>query len=94
MAVQGNTRQGVRLADIWDTFTALLPDRQALAERSGWPIESIGTIDSYHGAQGRYYYHSLATYADLLQPAFEIVSVSYPGYELGERCPVIIARRR
>lgn len=94
MAVQGRSGFGVRLADIWDTFTALLPDRQLLSGQSGWPVESIGTIDSYRGAQGRYYYHSLDTYAELLQPAFEIMSVDYPGYELGERCPVITAIRR
>jgi hypothetical protein len=95
MAVQGDdTLRGVRLADIWDCFTSLLPDRTLLSNRTGWPLDTIATIDSYRGAQGRYYYHRLDTYLSLLEPAFEIVSIDYPGYELGERCPVIAAKRR
>jgi SAM-dependent methyltransferase len=94
MAVQGDTDRGVRLADIWDAFAALCPDREILSSRAGWSLATIGTIDTYRGAQGRYYYHRLETYAGWLQSGFELVSVDYPGYELGERCPVIAARRR
>lgn len=95
MAVQSEkTERGVRLADIWDCFTALVPDRQGLSDRTGWSPETIATIDSYRSAQGRYYYHRLDTYVGLLEPAFEIVSIDYPGYELGERTPIIAARRR
>lgn len=95
MAVQGGaTEQGVRLADIWNTFTLLLPDRSALSSRTGWSLETIATIDSYCGAQGRYYYHRLDTYLSLLESTFEIASIDQPGYELGERCPVIATRHR
>lgn len=93
MAVQGETDRGVRLADIWDCFTVLLRDRQALSKHTGWTQETIGTVDSYRDAQSRYYYRRLEDYAQLLGPEFEIVSARYPGYELGERCPVIAARR-
>jgi hypothetical protein len=93
MAEQGSSAAGVRLADVWDAFQSLFPDRSALSERSGWPVEAIDTIDSYRGAEVRYFYHRLDEFADAMLPAFEIESIDYPDYELGERCPVIAMRR-
>ncbi len=94
MALHGKSGPGVRLADVHDAFAAMFPDRIALARHSGWSPQSIATIDSYSGANGRYGFHRLDEITAALSPEFEIVSVDYPTYELGERCPIIAARRR
>lgn len=94
MAVQGASAAGVRLADVWDAFESLFPDRLALSGQTGWSVESIDTIDSYRDVEIRYYYHRLDEFAQALQPTFDIVSTGYPPYELGERCPVVTALRR
>jgi hypothetical protein len=93
MALQGTKGTSVRLANVWDTFASLFPDRHALAWRTGWPVEIIHTIDSYHAVHADYHYHRLEEFVAALQPVFSVVSVEYPAYELGERCPVIAVRR-
>jgi SAM-dependent methyltransferase len=93
MALQGDASTGVRLADIWDSFTAQFPDRPALARCTGWSPEAIATIDSYRGAAARYHFHRLDEIAATLQPRFTIFSVHVPTYELGECCPIIAVRR-
>jgi SAM-dependent methyltransferase len=92
MALQGDAGAGVRLADIWDNFTAQFPDRQVLARHTGWLPEAIATIDSYRDATARYHFHHLDEIAAAL-PGFVIYSAHTPTYELGERCPIIAARR-
>ncbi|MBI5790977.1 MAG: hypothetical protein HZA63_05860 [Rhodocyclales bacterium] len=94
MAVQRDANEGVRLGDAWDAFRANFADRAALARQTGWAPEAIATIDTYRNADGRYCFHTLDEFAAAIAPAFSLLSVDYPGYELGERCPLIVARRR
>lgn len=93
MALQGNSWDGVCVGYAWQTFSALFPDREILSRQSGWPTEIIATFDSNRGSKEHYHFYDLDELADLLSPDFKIVSVDFPTYELGERCPVIVARR-
>lgn len=94
MAVQRDANEGVRLGAAWDAFETHFADRAALARQTGWAPEAIATIDTYRNADGRYCFHTLDEFAAAIAPAFGLVSADYPGYELGERCPLIVARRR
>ncbi|MBK9020621.1 MAG: hypothetical protein IPL72_11670 [Sulfuritalea sp.] len=94
MAVQRDANEGVRLGDAWDAFQAHFADRATLARQTGWAPEAIATIDTYRNADGRYCFHTLDEFAAAIAPAFRLMSVEYPAYELGERCPLIVARRR
>ena len=94
MAVQRGANEGVRLGDAWDAFAAHFADRAVLARQTGWAPEAIDTIDTYRDADGRYCFHTLEEFAAAIAPAFSLMSVDYPAYELGERCPLIVARRR
>jgi SAM-dependent methyltransferase len=84
----------VRLADVFDAFTALCPDRHALAARLGWREETIDTIDAYRGAVARYSFPPLSFLRPVLARRFVERACATPSYELGERCPTLLLAPR
>lgn len=92
MAVQASTREGVRLADIWDAWREVCADPEALSARLGWSLATIGTIDSYRGAESRYTFSTLEEIRGAMRGDFAEVACHVPGYELGERCPTLVMR--
>jgi hypothetical protein len=83
-----------RLADAAEAFDRLFPDRSALADATGWSRAKIDTIDAYRRSAARYHFSTLAGLEALLAPDWPIQTVSFPSYELGDRCPTVTARRR
>jgi SAM-dependent methyltransferase len=86
MAVQPADRN-VRVADILAGLEAIAPDRAALP----WPAETVATIEHYRGSDVVY---SFPTAAEQLAALGLEATLHHPGYELGERCPVIVSRPR
>lgn len=93
MALQGDATRGVRLADIWDTFEAHTSVPR-LAERTGFPIAEVGTIEGYRGVQDRYSFSTEREAVDVFSPELELLETWHPDYELGDRCPHLTFRRR
>lgn len=92
MALQADARTGVVLGDVWDALSAAEPDLGALAARCDWRVESVRTIEAYRGLATRYTFPSLAELRSVLRAArFAILDVFTPRYELGDRCPTIVA---
>lgn len=84
----------VAVADVRDLFNRLCPDRDRLASASGWPRAEIDTIDVYAGSAEVYCFPSAADMVAMLPPAFTGARVvPTGGYELAERCPLLIATR-
>lgn len=85
--------RNVRVAEIVAAFDAIAPDRAALARRTGWAPETIATIDVYRGSDTVY---SFPTEAEAVAEltGFVVEARHVPAYELGERCPTIVLRRR
>lgn len=83
-----------RLADIWVRWESEFPEPEEVAALSGWSGDAIGTLAAYRGAPARYSFFSLEEVCELLSPQFELAGAAWPGYELGERCPVASLRRR
>ena len=94
MSLHGELEDGVRLNEIWDAWNKACPDARALAAKLKWRIEEIRTIDAYRGAHGRYTFPTLGEVRRLLAQDFNEVSCSFPGYELGERCPTLVLQPR
>lgn len=79
--------------EVHQCFEALVPDREALSQESGWPIERIDEIDRYSGCTDPHAY-----------PTRSLISASLPGwardhrfvetegYPLAERCPLLVIR--
>jgi hypothetical protein len=71
-----------------------VPDRAALAGRTGWPRDVIDAIDVYRDSRVVYSFpteaEAIAALADHLAP----VARHVPAYELGDRCPTIVLQPR
>lgn len=95
MAVQGyDYEAGVKLADVWNIFNDRYPDKQKLADLTGWSINEIETIDNYKGVQGTYSFARVDEIMDVAEKFnLELMEVYYPTYELAERCPTLLFRR-
>lgn len=92
MAVASEAGQAtVTCARIFDTFTHLFPDREALSRASGWSLGQIAEIDAYRGSLSILSYPSRA---QLLAVAAErdlsAAFVECGDYALAERCPLIV----
>ncbi|MCX7789499.1 MAG: class I SAM-dependent methyltransferase [Chloroflexaceae bacterium] len=94
MALHGTLDEGVRVADIWRAWRARVPDAAALARRMGWPPAVLATIDAYRDAAAVYAFPTLAELRLGLLADFDLLTIRFPGYELGERCPLVELRPR
>lgn len=81
------------LGDIWARWESEFPQPERAAELSGWSLDAIGTLAAYRNATARYSFFNLEDSCALLAPQFEFVGAAWPGYELGERCPIARFRR-
>ena len=95
MALQdGNANRGVRVDDVWRSVDKHFGHPARLAELTGWPINEISTIDAYRGSQASYHFPSIGEMVDALEDAFQCVDEKRGTYELAERCPILVFRRR
>lgn len=93
MALQGDATRGVRLARIWDAFSAGAGSVESFAARSGFPAPVVGTIAGYRDVDDCYSFSTESEVARSLAPHFELLESWHPTYELGERCPHLTFRR-
>ncbi|MBU1214010.1 MAG: class I SAM-dependent methyltransferase [Gammaproteobacteria bacterium] len=82
------------VAETLRIFDTLLPDRQQLAETTGWRMEDIATIDFYRGSTARYSYLPLSRLRQALPMQLSEIDALYGSYELAERCPLLVLERR
>jgi hypothetical protein len=95
MALHGaDVHAGVRLATVWDTFQERAGGALALAQQLGWPREEVDTIDNYRGSSAAYTFPTVAEVVAHLDPDFELLERWQGDYELCERCPQLLFRRR
>jgi predicted dehydrogenase/SAM-dependent methyltransferase len=83
MSLQESASEGVRVDDIWKVW-----DEAGIT--TDWPAQAVNTIDTYKGSDHRLIFTSRREIGELLSTSFEEVAYSEPGYELGERCPILV----
>jgi len=84
----------VRVERIGQRFNALFPDRDALAERTGWSRAEIDTIDVYAGSPLAYTFPNRVEFSRLLPPGIEGVEFQACGsYDLASCCPMLTFRK-
>ncbi|MDP2783120.1 MAG: methyltransferase domain-containing protein [Sulfurimicrobium sp.] len=81
------------LADIWARWESGFPQPETAAALSGWSLDAIRTLEAYRHASARYSFYGMAELRSMLAPEFEFLDAAWPGYELGERCPIASFRR-
>ena len=88
-------RPDVGVDAIWQVWNVAGIDAPALAERRGWLPAQVATIDVYRGASARYHFMRLdATLRRLRHAGFDLVAQRSGHYELAERCPLLLLRKR
>ena len=93
MALQGLSENGVALADVWRVFQRA-GDRELLGVRHGWSAASVATLDAYRDVSSRLCFPTFARTRELFAAHFDELDCRLPDYELGERCPTLLLRRR
>jgi hypothetical protein len=95
MALQGgNPESGVRVDDVWRSCDEHFGPPGVLAEMTGWPVAEISTINAYKGSPAIYHFPSVGEMVDALAENFECVDEKLGAYELAERCPILVFRRK
>jgi hypothetical protein len=93
MSLQSAAGSGVRLADVWERWSAERISPEELQQTKGWPIAEIRTIDVHRGAENRLWFPTLAQMRALLEEGFRLEELTIPEYAMGERCPRFVLRR-
>lgn len=95
MAVQGADAPDVAVDAVWRAWNAARIDARALAAARGWSPAQLGTMEFYRGSPARYNFMRFeATIQHLEQAGFDLVATRTGLYELAERCPHVLLRRR
>ncbi|WP_234571199.1 class I SAM-dependent methyltransferase [Rhodohalobacter sp. 614A] len=93
MAMQPDSRAGVRTGDVWEEWEHNGPGSKTLSDKCGWPVEQINTIEAYRGQNDIYSFPTLQEILAILdESGFEILRCTEPAYELGERCPTLTCK--
>jgi SAM-dependent methyltransferase len=90
--LQPSSKEGVRLGDIWKTWVSAEIDKNTLMATTGWPEEAINTIAQYEGQDIHWWFPTLKEVRAILLESFEEIAVYVAGYELAERCPIVVIR--
>ena len=93
MAMQPDSRTGVRQNDIWTAWCQSGIDPNRLPQ-PGWSEQAVRTIELYREKQARLYFPTVPEFTSLLEEHYTDVEIQFPSYELGERCPHLSARPR
>jgi SAM-dependent methyltransferase len=86
--------RSVRLNEIWSSYCEHAPDPTELAQRTGFPLAEVLTMDSYRGSASAYSFPRAEEAIATLSGDFELRDTYRGSYELGERCPLLWLRRR
>lgn len=96
MAAQGLTdAPDVAVDDVWQIWNAARIDTHALAQACGWPPEQVRTMEFYRGSPARYNFMRFDdTIQHLRHAGFDLVATRTGSYELAERCPHVLLKKR
>ncbi len=95
MAHQESTAQGVRVADVWASWSREGLTPEDVEATVGWPADQVRTIDAYRGQEVAYTFPARAELESVLADAgLETVRSLTPTYPLGERCPSYLCQRK
>ena len=83
----------VRVADILALFERLCVDRSALADRTGWALAEIDTIDVYRGSAIRYVFPNRTELIAAFPEDCLLDFIPTSDYDLAACCPILAFRK-
>lgn len=93
MSTQAGATTGVRMGDVYDAWCETGIDPDDLQALTGWSRGSISTIDQFRDKDGRLFFPTLAEFETVLDKRFRRTGFQLPGYEMGDRCPLVRYRK-
>lgn len=91
MAMCNERGATLEVAELWERFTLGFPNRAALAARTGWSMAEIETVDVYAGSPEAYAFPTRDEFLELARGCgFRPRIREVGGYELAERCPLLV----
>jgi len=93
MAMQPAAAEGVAVNDVYNYWAGCGFDKDRLMCRTGWPRETIETIELYRGVDTVHTFPTLAELRLVLREYFSESAIFTPSYFLGERCPTLVLQR-
>jgi hypothetical protein len=93
MALQSSPEEGVALDDVWRSWNRIETAVEGLASKCGWQPDVVRTIDLFRGKQVRLSFPTADELVATLEPeGISLLDLYIPGYEMGERCPIMAGR--
>lgn len=83
MSLQTTASEGVRVNNVWQAWN----DAGVITD---WPHQEVETIETYKGSDHRLTFTTMQEIREVHAPFFEERECIVPGYELGERCPILV----
>jgi hypothetical protein len=83
MSLQATASEGVRVNKVWKAWN----DAGVITD---WPRQEVKTIDTYRGSDHCLTFTTMREIREVHAPIFEERECIVPGYELGERCPILV----
>ena len=94
MRIAGDSEPSVPVLRILDHFERLFPDREKLAQVTGWERSIIDMIDTYRSSNAVYCFPTRSEFLDCLPPGFRDIGYHPSGtYDLAEDCPIFACTR-
>jgi SAM-dependent methyltransferase len=94
MALQPSVAEGVAWGQVWDAWNAEVRGPEALMRDLGWKPEVLRTIEVNRGSTDRVTFPTLSEIRKVLEESFTVLRSFVPSYEMGDRCPIVVARPR
>ena len=93
MSLAEQSGTAVKVTDILSHFNRLFPDREGVAEKTGWPLEVINTIDVYRQSDMSLCFPNRREFERHFAQGFrEFQWLASGTYDLAERCPIVVAK--
>jgi len=94
LAMQHSSSDGMAVREAAHVLDRYHLDSRAMRERLGWSDAAIQPFSAWRTSSSIYSFPTLDELREVLRVAFEEVSVTYPGYELGNCCPTMVMRAK
>ena len=94
MAMQPSTGEGIAVNRVYRFWTSHAPTESLLLSRTGWPKSDIDVIELYRDGGAVHTFPTLAECRSTLSEFFDEISVSFPTYYAGDRCPRLVLTPR
>jgi hypothetical protein len=94
LAMQRTAQEGVAVKDAARILDRYGLNPRTMQERFGWSSAATEPFAAWPTSDAVYSFPTLDELRDLLGECFHEVSVSYPGYELGNCCPTLTCTLR